>query len=283
MKYKMVKKSKKTPLISVLMPNYNNEKYISEAIESILNQTYVNFEFLILDDYSTDSSWKIIQKYATLDKRIKAFKNDENLKIVKTRNKLFSLMSKNSRYVAIMDSDDISMPKRFELQIEFLEKHIDFGLVGGNLIIIDEDSKEIGKREYLSKNSEIRKNMLIKNNFAQPTVMMRKNVLDEVGFYSKIGKIDKARDYDLWVRFAKVTKVANLREKTLQYRISSNQVKTKYFKETLKSTLLIQKQYIRDFFSFKVLFMMFCECIALIIPKFITILIFKKLNYTKNN
>ncbi len=278
----MSSKDKNLPLISVVMPNYNNKKFIIETIESVLNQTYSNFEFIILDDCSTDDSWKIIQKYAKKDKRIKAFRNEKNLQIVKSRNKLFSLMSKKSKYVAIIDSDDVAIKNRFELQVNFLEKHLDFGLVGGNLIIIDEESKITGRRKYLSKDSELRKNMLVKNNFAQPTIMMRRTILDKVGNYSKAGKIDKARDYDLWVRFARISKVANLKEETLKYRISSNQVKNKYFKESLKSTLVIQKQYLREFFSFKVLIMMIFESIALVIPKSVTMYMFKKLNYVKN-
>ena len=278
----MSSKDKNLPLISVVMPNYNNKKFIIETIESVLNQTYSNFEFIILDDCSTDDSWKIIQKYAKKDKRIKAFRNEKNLQIVKSRNKLFSLMSKKSKYVAIIDSDDVAIKNRFELQVNFLEKHLDFGLVGGNLIIIDEESKITGRRKYLSKDSELRKNMLVKNNFAQPTIMMRRTILDKVGNYSKAGKIDKARDYDLWVRFARISKVANLKEETLKYRISSNQVKNKYFKESLKSTLVIQKQYLREFFSFKVLIMMIFESIALVIPKSVTMYMFKKLNDVKN-
>ena len=278
----MKKKSKTSPLISVVMPNYNNEVFISETIESILTQTYSNFEFIILDDCSTDNSWEIIQKYAKKDKRIKAYKNKENLQIVETRNKLFTLLSNQSKYIAIIDSDDIAMSNRFELQFNFLEKYEDFGLVGGNLIIIDEKSKHIGKRKYPSSNNELRKKMLIKNNFAQPAIMMRRTTLDKVGNYSKAGKIDKARDYDLWIRFANVSKVANLKEEVLKYRISSNQVKTKYFKETLKSTLIIQKQYLKYFFSIKVLIMMVLESIALILPKSITMYIFKKLNYYNN-
>ena len=124
--------TKTKPFISIIMPVYNNELYLSYAIESILKQTYSNFEFIIIDDCSTDSSWKIISKYAKKDKRIKAHKNKKNLKIVKTRNKGFELMSKKTKYIAIFDSDDISLPKRILHEVEFLEDNYNFEIVSGH-------------------------------------------------------------------------------------------------------------------------------------------------------
>ena len=119
---------KKSPLISVLMPVYNSEKYVAEAIESILCQTYKDFEFIIINDASTDSSLKIIAKYAKQDKRIKLINNKKNVKISASLNKGLSIAK--GKYIARMDSDDISLPSRFELQTKFLADNPAVGIVG---------------------------------------------------------------------------------------------------------------------------------------------------------
>ncbi|USN57519.1 MAG: glycosyltransferase family 2 protein [Candidatus Peribacteria bacterium] len=110
-----------TPLISVIMPVYNTERFVGEAIESILNQTFTDFEFIVIDDGSTDSSREIIQHYAQQDQRIRAFQNEENKGISYTRNKLIELT--NTNYIATQDSDDISLPQRLELSYNYLENH----------------------------------------------------------------------------------------------------------------------------------------------------------------
>jgi len=269
------------PLVSILMPNYNNEKFITETIESILNQTYTNFEFIICDDCSTDNSWKIIQKFVKKDSRIKAFRNEKNLQIVKTRNKLFTLMSEESKYVAIIDSDDVAMSKRLELQVDFLEKHADFGLVGGNLIIIDENSKEIARRSYLNRDSELRKHMLIKNNFAQPTVMMRRSVLDIVGEYSN--EFEVCEDWDFWIRCLNHFKGANLKEITLKYRFSSTQSKSVKYRKTIINGLKVKFKHMKfkDYFSFNIMGRILLECIALLLPRKIVMGVFEKMEMRK--
>jgi len=132
---------KKNPYVTIFTPNYNCARFISETIESILNQTYENFEYIIIDDCSTDRSWQIIQNYANKDKRIKIYRNKKNLGIVRNRNKGFKKRSPQSKYFVIIDSDDVSLKNRIELQVRFLEDNPYYGLVGSNVIIIDENSK----------------------------------------------------------------------------------------------------------------------------------------------
>ena len=129
--------SNENPFITIFTPNYNGSKFISETLESILGQTYSNFEYIIIDDHSNDDSWKIIQKYAKKDNRIKIYRNEKNLGITKTRNKGFHLSSTRAKYFAIIDSDDVALFDRIKIQIEFLEKNSDYGLVGSNIIIIN--------------------------------------------------------------------------------------------------------------------------------------------------
>ena len=119
----------KKPLVSVLMPAYNAEKYIAEAIESILNQTYENFELIIADDASTDKTWSIICNYNNNDKRIVAVRNNKNLYIAGNRNKLVSLA--RGKYIAWQDADDISYRKRLERQVNLWKKTRMLGFVGG--------------------------------------------------------------------------------------------------------------------------------------------------------
>ena len=108
---------KELPFITVFTPNYNKEKFLPETIESILNQSYRNFEYIIVDDCSTDDSWAIIQKFAKKDTRIKAYRNESNLKIVKTRNKGLTLSSKDAKYFAIIDTAFFNIA--FELFFHF--------------------------------------------------------------------------------------------------------------------------------------------------------------------
>ncbi|MFT4283120.1 MAG: glycosyltransferase family 2 protein [Candidatus Woesearchaeota archaeon] len=265
------------PLVSVLMPNYNSEKYLAEAIESVLSQTFTDFEFIIIDDYSSDKSWDIIQKYAKKDSRIKAYRNEKNLGIVKTRNKLFSLAK--GKYFAIFDSDDVCFRERLELQVAFLEKNKDYGLVGGNLIIIDEDSKKIGFRKY---EKEV-VNALYKSPVAQPSSMIRASVLGVVGVYSSEKGFDRSRDFDLWVRIFDKYKIRNIQKPLIKYRISKTQGKTTHLKETIKSTIQVQRKWIfkKKYFSLKSLSFMLLYYFLLLLPNSLVLWLFKKKEFKK--
>lgn len=141
----MKPKISKSPVISVVMPVYNSEKYLRESIESILNQIFNNFEFIIVDDCSTDNSLEIIKSYK--DKRIKLIKNKKNLGTVKSRN--IGLKEAQGDYIAIMDSDDISLVHRLNTQVNYLMGHPKIYLVGSSAIFIDEDGKETKRfRKY---------------------------------------------------------------------------------------------------------------------------------------
>jgi len=275
---KLKKIKDKEQKVSVVMPAYNASDYIKEAIDSVLNQTYSNFELIIIDDASTDNTWEIIKSYD--DKRIRPYKNEENLKIVKTRNKGFDLVSNNSKYIAIMDSDDICMPKRLKKEVNFLEKNKEYGLVGSHLIIINENSKKIGKRKYFTNYEDIKKNILVKNPIAQPSVMIRKKVIDEVSGYTSEG-YDRSRDYDLWIRIFDKYKIINIDDYLLKYRVFSEQGKSTHLKETLKSTIQIQKKWLfkKKYFNFKAFLNLILEYILLLFPKRLILWLFKKKEY----
>ena len=273
-------KNQNNQLVSILMPNYNCEKYLPEAIESILKQSYKNFEFIIIDDFSTDNSWKIIQKYSKKDKRIKCFRNEKNLQITKTRNKLFNLADKKSKYFAIFDSDDISHKDRLKIQVEFLEKkeNKNVGVVGSNLIIIDENSKEIAKREY--KKEITKKDILIKSPVAQPSVMIRKKAIEKVGNYKK-DRFDVAKDFDLWVRIFEFFEIKNIQENLIKYRVFKHQAKSKQLKKTLKSTIKTKLQNFFKYKSFKLVFIILAEIVLLFLPNKFVLWLFKNKEFKK--
>jgi len=202
------------PKISVVMSVYDGEKFLEEAVLSVLNQTYKDFEFIIIDDGSTDSSLKMLRSFEKKDERIKLVSR-ENKGLTRSLNEGIKLAQ--GEYIARMDGDDISMPKRFEKQIDFLEKNKDIALCGTWAINIDENGNEIGEYKTPTTNKEIRKMILFHNPFIHPSVMMRKEIINNVGLYNE--KIKYAQDYEYWLRIIKKNKMANLNSFLLWYRI----------------------------------------------------------------
>ena len=206
------------PKISVIMPVYNNEKYIQEAIESILNQTFKDFEFIIIDDCSSDNTFNICQNYASQDSRIKLIQNPENIWVVKTRNKLFSKVSPESKYIAILDADDIAQPDRLQKQFDFLDQNDEYSIVWSNINIIDENGQKIGQRKYPANHEQVSKAILKKSPLAQPAVMIKKTDLEKVWYYNKDFSVWE--DYELWFRFFDAGyQIANIQENLLNYRV----------------------------------------------------------------
>ena len=195
----------KTPQISVIMPVYNGEKYLREALESILNQTFKDFEFIIINDGSTDKTLETIQSFT--DPRIKLI-TQENRGIIYSLNK--GITESRGKYIARMDADDISLPERLEKEYRFLEQNPNYGIVGTTFLIINKNNQVIGVNAVLLENEDLEKEIIIETTFGHGTVMMRKSVLDTVGYYNP--KALHAEDFDLWTRFAEKSKMANLSE-----------------------------------------------------------------------
>ena len=211
--------------ISVVMAVYNGEKYLAESINSILNQTYSNFEFIIIDDCSTDHTWEIITNYT--DPRIKVIKNQKNLKLPSSLN--LGLRMACGEYIARMDADDIASPDRFEKQINYMEKNKDVAVIGGSFQVINED----GKKMYINKaycDEMLEKYYLIPSPIGHPTAMFRKSMtVDEGFFYDE--KYTSAQDYDLWLRIAKKHKINNIPDVVLKYRVHTNSISKKRSEE----------------------------------------------------
>jgi glycosyltransferase involved in cell wall biosynthesis len=263
-------------LISVIMPVYNTEKYVWEAIESILNQSFKDFEFIILDDCSTDNSYNVCKKYSKKDSRIKLYKNEKNKWISFTRNKLIDWSKSN--YIASQDSDDISEINRLELEFNFLENNKDYWVVSWNNIIIDEKSNIIWYRQY---NDDIKKNILKKSPLSNPSSMFKKDIFYKIWWYDKT--LNYWEDYDLWLKmYVYWYKIKNLDNNLIKYRLRSWQTKSIKLKETIRNTILIQKRAIKQYWiksnlSDKIY--IFLEQIILFFPNFVIIWLFKYLEY----
>jgi glycosyltransferase involved in cell wall biosynthesis len=216
------------PKITVLMPVYNCELYIREAVDSILNQTYSDFEFLIIDDASTDETVAIIKTYN--DSRIQLIQKSINTGLTNSLN--HGLKIAKGKYIARMDGDDISLPERFAKQVAFLDANPDVVLCGTNFSIIGTE-KVINLPE---KNKDIKLALLKGNCIAHPSVMIRNCTLEQFAILYD-SNTEPAEDYDLWVRLLEIGKLFNLQEELLNYRVHNTQVSQKREMEQIQSAL----------------------------------------------
>lgn len=230
------------PLISVVMAAYNTEKYIAQAIESILNQTFKEFEFIIIDDASTDNTWKIISKFADQDKRIRAFQNKTNQKVSYSSNK--GIGKARGKYIARIDSDDWSYPYRLKLQFDFMEKNPDVGISGGIMEICDTRLRPIVQRRYDSTDKQIRKSIFYYSPFSHPLVIIRKSILLKTSLYNK--KYFPAEDYELYFKIGLLSKFANMNEVLLKYRVIDDSLTTGQTKLMELNTLKARWKYIKN-------------------------------------
>jgi len=223
------------PLVSVILPIYNGGKYLSEAINSILAQTYQNFELILIDDGSTDSSLQLIKQYQACDSRVQVI-TQPNKGLATTLN--YAVDQARGKWIARMDQDDISLPNRFERQLECLDK-TGADICGTLIQNFGTDDKRI-MRSYHSDEA-IKMDMLFKSPLAHPTVMMSASFAKK---YRYRKEFDMAEDYDLWVRAARAGfKFANVPEVLLLYRIHSHQTSTVRLEGQRALTRKIQKSY----------------------------------------
>jgi glycosyltransferase involved in cell wall biosynthesis len=230
------------PKITVIMPVYNGEKYLKEAIESILLQTFIDFEFLIIDDGSNDKSSKIIEVYAKTDPRIRFLSNSSNLGLINTLNK--GIVEAKANYIARMDADDIALPNRFEKQIQFLHKNSEISVLGTNMILINENSDFVRKISLPSEPLLIKWSLYFFCPLAHPTIMCRRSMLLEIAGYNHDFKYTE--DYELWLRASEKYKFYNLSEALLYYRSHSSSVSNSFQKEQNEAFLSIATKYISN-------------------------------------
>lgn len=211
------------PKVTVLMAVYNGERYLTEAIDSILCQTFQDFEFLIVNDGSSDSTREIILSYD--DSRIRLVDNECNLGLARSLNRGLELAA--GQLIARQDADDISEPERLAKQVAFMETHPDVALLGTWYKKIDAQGILLGHREKPCDCLQIRWSLLFFCPFVHSTVMLRKvAVLSQIGFYNEA--ITYAEDYELWSRIARCLPVANLNEYLVKFRVNPWSMTTTY-------------------------------------------------------
>jgi glycosyltransferase involved in cell wall biosynthesis len=231
-----------TPGITILMPVYNGEKYLAGAVESILGQTFENFEFLIFDDGSTDRTLEILKRQP--DKRIKLIENKENLGIARNLNRGIALAK--GKYIARMDADDISLPTRLEEQLKFMETNRHIAVCGTWIKFIGREVKWVENNilKDPSNPEEIRCRFLFNCVLKHPSVIMRKDVLHQEGYlYNE--KINRAEDYDMWVRISKKYKLSNLEKVLLKYRVHDESISRVHKKVNVEQCSEIRKKQLK--------------------------------------
>ena len=235
----MQKNKEDFPLVSIIMGAYNCENTLEKCIESIIAQTFQNWEFIICDDCSTDNTSKLLEKYQKKDKRIIVLHNKVNSRLAASLN--HCLKFAKGKYIARMDADDEALPLRLEKQINFLENNKEYDVVGCARIIFD-DSGEIGVRK---EKKEPDMNVLLKGSpFAHPTIMMKKKVYDELKGYTVNKLTMRAEDLELWFRFfQKGYKGFNLSEPLYRYHESEADYKKRSIVAGWYTTLVLIEGY----------------------------------------
>lgn len=219
---------KSIPKITVILPVFNCELYIQNAVESILNQTFADFEFLIIDDASTDATLSILKKID--DSRIQLIEKQVNSGYTNSLN--YGLQIAEGEYIARMDADDISYPERFARQIAYLDSH-------PNVVVCGTFYKIVGNNKNIiipSSHDDIKIGLLNGNCICHPSTMIRKKVLEEHAIKYDTSK-EPAEDYDMWVRLLPLGKLHNLPERLFEYRVYNNQVSRKRAEEQRKNDI----------------------------------------------
>ena len=224
------------PLVSVIMPAYNTEQYIAEAIESILNQSFTDFEFIIVDDASNDNTWDIIQQYAKQDKRIVTLRNDKNRYISYTRNRGIAISK--GKYIACMDSDDYSYPDRLEKQVSLMETNPDLAVSGSVVEICDEFMNTLNLRRYLLTDKEIRRKLFRYSPFCHAVTIYRTDILKQVNGYNEY--LYEAEDYELYFKIGKLGKFGNLDSVIYKIRVRSSSVSHISIKRAERLTIYVR-------------------------------------------
>tara|TARA_B110000196_G_C21122270_1_gene653851 strand:- start:161 stop:1060 length:900 start_codon:yes stop_codon:yes gene_type:complete len=227
--------------LSVVMSAYNAAEYICESIQSIIDQSFSNYEFIIVNDASTDNTLDLISSFS--DPRIIVINNAHNMGLAFSLNKALDLCS--GEYVARMDADDIAYENRFLEQVEFLDANKNIIVLGTDIEYFGIDSALVKPnckwiKEY---DKNIKLQLLYGNAFAHPTVMIRKEILCHLDYvYDE--NLRRSQDYDLWVRLAGYGEFSNLKKKLLKYRVSPDMASIKHGEDQKKSKEIISKLFV---------------------------------------
>lgn len=225
-------------MVSIITSVYNCEKYVSEMIDSILAQSYEQWEMIIIDDASTDSTWDVISKYH--DERIKKIRNAKNEGLTKNLNK--GIAYAKGEYIARIDGDDIAYPNRLEIQVNYMKTHHDVALLGSWMSVFGE------KTDIFQSNLEQEKmniNLIMNAVMFHPTFMIRKSVIDKYGIrYNE--NLRYAQDYELEYQVSKYGKISNISDVLVKYRIHAKQVTVEKYQEQMNCANIVRKEILQD-------------------------------------
>ena len=219
------------------MPVYNAGAYLAPAVDSVLAQTFADFELIIINDGSTDNGWEMIEDYARADARIRAF-TQSNKGLVPSLNR--GLAKARGRYLARMDSDDICPAHRFAVQVSALEARPDLGVLGGALTLIDESGQVTGRQIYPRGN--LKQRLLYGSLLCHPAVMGRTELFRRAGGYRAYYR--HCEDYDLWLRLSTMTELDNLPDNLLFYRMHAGNISSRHAAQQIMGTLIAQGVYL---------------------------------------
>jgi len=229
-----------SPKVTVLMSVYNAERYLAEAIESVLSQTFRNFEFLIINDGSIDKSMEIIESYK--DFRIKLISR-ANRGLTYSLNQGIKLAK--GKYIARQDADDVSLPTRLEREFKMMKNNPEIGMIGSNFITIDEAGHPLKTTRFFTHPDDLAVAEMLSSQFGHGSVMMRKSVLEKVGSYDpKVGYVE---DYDLFIRMSRVAKIANVEEPLYLWRRNPGGISLSNRKLQTKQDFAVRDRAFRQF------------------------------------
>lgn len=226
------------PMVTILLPVYNGSKYLAEAIESMLAQTFADFEFLIINDGSTDNTGEIISSHA--DNRIRLITHTQNQGLVTALN--HGLAEARGTYIARMDADDISAPDRLEKQFAYMEQHPEIAALGTGIATFGRENHQEW-RPLLP--DEVHCHLLFHSTLAHPSVMLRRSVLERFSLYYD-DAYKHAEDYKLWVQLSRHAQLANVPEVLLYYRVHDEQISLQKNQEQKATASLIQLEQLRS-------------------------------------
>jgi len=224
----------KKPVLSVYMPVFNAAPYLAQSIESILNQTLKNFEFIIIDDASTDDSWKIIKSYSRCDSRIRIYRNRLNLGVSTTSNIAISLA--RCKYLARMDADDISTFDRLQKQYKYLKSHPNTVVVGAQCTIINQNDQVVGFKKFPTDSKKINDMLFWAAPIQQGYMMINRSLLPKKFSWYSASK-SSAEEVDLYFQLSQYGQLANLKDNLYFYRQINNSLSHLNPKKTFFLTL----------------------------------------------
>jgi glycosyltransferase involved in cell wall biosynthesis len=224
------------PLVSVIIPTYNSEKYIKESLESIINQTYDNLEVVVTDDCSKDNTVDMVKKYQSNDSRIRLIVNKKNMGIALNMNKGIRVCK--GKYIAILDADDWAYPYRVEEQVKVMEENPDVVLCSGYMQICDENLNIQKLRTYPLTDKDIRRTFMRYDPIPHPASMWRKDQLLKTSLYNNNFPI--CRDVDMKIRISEFGKYQNIPKALIKYRVRKDSETGKRIRQTQWYTFYLQ-------------------------------------------